>query len=148
MKTKLKTQMKNIGEAMSSFTLSRISPLQRYTTNQAEPSTVPPVVHEVLRSSGQPLDPNTRTFMEPRFGHDFSRVRVHTDTKAAESAQAVNALVYTVGQNIVFGAGRYTPQSSLGRQCLAHELTHVVQQSQTSGNRASRIDAASSRYED
>ncbi|MEA3230154.1 MAG: DUF4157 domain-containing protein [Thermodesulfobacteriota bacterium] len=57
-------------------------------------------------------------------------------------------MVYTVGQNIVFGAGRYTPQSSLGRQCLAHELTHVVQQSQTSGNRASRIDAASSRYED
>jgi hypothetical protein len=85
-------------------------------------------VHEVLRSPGQPLDANTRAFMEPRFGHDFSRVRVHSDASAAESARAVNALAYTVGQDIVFEAGRYAPGASEGRRLLAHELTHVVQQ--------------------
>jgi hypothetical protein len=89
---------------------------------------VPPVVHEVLRSPGQPLDLATRAFMESRFGHDFSQVRVHTDAKAAESAQAVNALAYTVGPHIAFSLGRYSPQSAAGRQLLAHELTHVAQQ--------------------
>src|SRR6266700_2058745 len=66
--------------------------LQRRATSSAELSEVPPIVHEVLRSPGQPLDAFTRAFMEARFGHDFSRVRVHTDSQAAESAQAVNAL--------------------------------------------------------
>src|SRR5439155_11614209 len=66
--------------------------------------------------------------MEPRLGHDFSHVRVHTDAKAAESARAVNALAYTVGQNVVFGARQYEPHASEGRRLLAHELTHVVQQ--------------------
>src|SRR5262245_23115221 len=77
--------------------------LQRSSINQAEPSSVPPIAHEVLRSPGQPLDAGARAFMEPRFGHDFSGVRVHTDTNAAESARAVNALAYTMGQDIVFG---------------------------------------------
>lgn len=72
--------------------------LQRRSTNHAEPSTVPPIVHEVLRSPGQPLDPAARTLMEPRFGHDFSRVRVHADAAAHESARAVGALAYTVGK--------------------------------------------------
>jgi hypothetical protein len=94
---------------------------------------VPPVVQEVLSSSGQPLDAGTRAFMEPRFGRDFSHVRLHTDAKAAESAQAVNALAYTVGNQIAFGAGRYAPESLEGRKLLAHELTHVVQQSGRSG---------------
>ena len=88
----------------------------------------PAIVHDVLRSTGQPLDAQTRAFMEPRFGHDFSRVRVHIDARAAESAQAVNALAYTLGRDIVFAAGHYAPQSSSGRLILAHELTHVVQQ--------------------
>jgi hypothetical protein len=66
--------------------------------------------------------------MEPRFGHDFSRVRVHTDAKAAASAMAVNALAYTVGHNVVFGTGQYRPTTLEGRKLLAHELTHVVQQ--------------------
>jgi hypothetical protein len=101
---------------------------QRRSDIQAEPSTVPPIVQEVLRSPGQPLDAHTRAFMEPRFGHDFSRVRVHTDARAAESAWAVDALAYTVGRNVVFGAGQYVPASSAGQQLLAHELTHVVQQ--------------------
>src|SRR5215470_8949234 len=82
---------------------------QGAATNQTEPLAVPPVVHEVLQSSGQPLAPATRALMEPRFGHDFSQVRVHIDAKAAESAQAVNALAYTVGRGVVFGAGQYTP---------------------------------------
>jgi len=90
---------------------------------------VPPVVHEVLRSPGQPLDPATRAFFEPRFGHDFSAVRIHTDASAAESARAVNALAYTVGRDVVFGAGQYAPGTGEGRRLLAHELTHVVQQS-------------------
>lgn len=81
-----------------------------------------------LRSSGQPLDPTARHFVEPRFGHDFSQVRVHTDSKAAETAQAVNALAFTVGQNIHFGAGEYHPESRGGMRLLAHELAHTVQQ--------------------
>jgi uncharacterized protein DUF4157 len=89
---------------------------------------VPPIVHEVLRSPGRPLDATTRAFMEPRFGHDFSNVRVHTDADAAESARAVNALAYTVGRNIVFGAGQYAAGTNAGQRLLAHELTHAIQQ--------------------
>jgi hypothetical protein len=89
----------------------------------------PPIVGEVLRSPGQPLDRGTREFFEPRFGHDFSGVRVHADALAAESAQAVNALAYTVGRDVVFDSGQYVPGTSQGRQLIAHELTHVVQQS-------------------
>jgi hypothetical protein len=90
--------------------------------------TVPPIVHEVLRSPGHPLDPATRAFMEPRFGHDFSGVRVHADAKAATSARAVNALAYTVGRDVVFGAGQHSPATATGQRLLAHELTHVIQQ--------------------
>jgi hypothetical protein len=95
---------------------------------------VPPIVHEVLHSPGQPLDATSRAFMEPRFGHDFSRVRVHTDERAAESAGAVNALAYTVGHDIVFAASQYPPLTREGRKTLAHELTHVVQQSDGGGS--------------
>ncbi len=102
--------------------------LQRSSTNETEPSEVPPIVHDVLRSPGQPLDPKTRAFMEPHFGHDFSKVRVHTDAKAAESARAVNALAYTVGMDVVFGAGQYAPGTSDRLKLIAHELTHVVHQ--------------------
>ncbi len=104
------------------------SDLQRRATNQAEPATVPPIVHEVLRSSGQPLDVTTRAFMEPRFGHDFNHVRVHTDARAARAARAVNALAYTVGNDIAFGKGQYAPDNTEGKRILAHELTHVLQQ--------------------
>lgn len=88
----------------------------------------PPIVHEVLASPGQSLYSTVRGFMEPRFGYDFSQVRVHTDAKAAESAQAMGAVAYTVGQEVVFGAGQYAPGTAEGRRLLAHELTHVVQQ--------------------
>ena len=102
--------------------------LLRRATRQAEPLEAPPIVHDVLRSPGRPLDPATRDFMEPRFGHDFSQVRVHTDAKAAQSARAVDALAYTVGRNVVFGVGRYAPEADEGRKLLAHELAHVAQQ--------------------
>ena len=88
----------------------------------------PPIVHDVLSSPGQPLDPATRSFMEPRFSHDFSGVRVHTDGRAAASAREVSANAYTVGPNIVFGAGQFAPGTHEGRRLIAHELTHVVQQ--------------------
>jgi len=89
---------------------------------------VPPVVHEVLRSPGQPLDARTRAFMEPRFGYDFSKVRLHTDARAAESAQIVNARAYTVGQDVVFSGAENHPDSKDGMRLLAHELVHTIQQ--------------------
>lgn len=88
----------------------------------------PPIVEEVLASPGKPLDAATRAFFEPRFGHDFSRVRVHVGLAAGESARNVSARAYTVGRNIVFGPGQYVPGSGTGRRLIAHELTHVVQQ--------------------
>jgi hypothetical protein len=95
---------------------------------------VPPTVENLLHSGGgQPLDPQTRSFLEPRFGHDFGRVRVYTDAKAARSAQEVHALAYTVGPNIVFGAGQYRPHAPNGQHLLAHELAHVVQQGAFAG---------------
>ena len=104
------------------------STLHRTASQHVEPEHVPSLVHEVLRSPGQSLDVNTRTFMEPRFNRDFSGVRVHTDNRAAESARSVNALAFTVGSNIVFSAGQYNPKTSHGQRLVAHELTHVVQQ--------------------
>jgi len=89
---------------------------------------VPPIVHEVLRSPGQSLDVDTRTSMEGLFGHNFGKVRVYSDAKAAESSQAINALAYTVGQRIVFGEGSYAPKTRDGSRLLAHELTHTIQQ--------------------
>ncbi|GLH76287.1 hypothetical protein SSBR45G_11950 [Bradyrhizobium sp. SSBR45G] len=91
-------------------------------------SLAPPIVHDVLRAPGQPLDRSARAAMESRFGHSFAGVRIHTDVRAAASARAVGARAYTVGHNVVFGAGHYSPASSAGQRLLAHELTHVVQQ--------------------
>jgi hypothetical protein len=102
--------------------------LQRHAAGSAGVGSVPPVVHSVLNSPGHPLDAPTRGFMESRFGHDFSQVRVHTDSEAAESARAVRAHAYTVGQDVVFGAGNYRPHTPEGRHLLAHELAHTVQQ--------------------
>jgi len=146
--------------------------LQRRANSRGESAAAPPIVYEVLRSPGQPLDRATREYMSTRFNgnfsrvatqsqaqlalgragdsyeqeadaaadrivtdagfltpiYDFSQVRVHTDFKAAESADAVNALAYTVGSHIVFGAGQYAPSSISGKRLVAHELTHVIQQ--------------------
>jgi hypothetical protein len=103
--------------------------LQRRADDSHGPASAPPIVHDVLRSPGQPLDAPTRAFMEPRFGHDFGDVRVHVGGKADESAKAVRALAYTVGRDIVFGADRYKTSTTEGRRLLAHELTHTMQQS-------------------
>ncbi|HYX53127.1 MAG TPA: DUF4157 domain-containing protein [Candidatus Limnocylindrales bacterium] len=92
------------------------------------PAFAPPLVGEVLRSPGRPLDTSIRTVMERRFGQDFSSVRVHADASAAESARAVNARAYTLGNRIVFGARQYVPSTHAGQKLLAHELAHVVQQ--------------------
>jgi Domain of unknown function (DUF4157) len=90
------------------------------------------IVHDVLRLPGQPLDSDTRAFMEPRLGCDFSQVRIHTDQQAAESAQSVGARAYTKGRNVVFGDRQYVPETAAGRRLLAHELAHVVQQGKDS----------------
>ncbi|PWB58136.1 MAG: hypothetical protein C3F18_03025 [Nitrosomonadales bacterium] len=107
--------------------LPRIQRLAGQSAGQMD--SAPASVDHVLASPGMPLEPVLRHDMEQRFGHDFSQVRVHADAKAAESARAVNALAYTLGQNVVFGTGGFQPNTSAGRQLLAHELTHVVQQS-------------------
>ena len=98
-------------------------------TPQAAAGEAPASVHEVLRSPGQPLDAATRAYFEPRFGHDFRRCGCIPDAAAEQSARDVNAHAYTVGHDIVFGAGRFTPGTHEGRRLLAHELTHVVQES-------------------
>jgi len=87
-----------------------------------------PLIQSVLSSPGQPLDAATRSFMEPRFGQDFSGVRVHLGGEAAESARAVNARAYTVGRDVVFGEGQYAPGTDGGKRLVAHELVHVGQQ--------------------
>ena len=81
-----------------------------------------------LNGRGSPLPPDTRAFFEPRFGADFSNVRIHTDSHAADTAKSINARAFTVGSNIAFGSGQFDPGSQQGKQILAHELTHVVQQ--------------------
>jgi hypothetical protein len=103
-------------------------PELRRKATDAAPQFAPPSVHDVLNSPGQPLDQSTRAFMEPRFGRDFGDVQIHTTNRAADSAREVNALAYTAGNHIVFGAGRYSPSSADGQRLLAHELTHVAQQ--------------------
>ena len=90
---------------------------------------VPSVVHAALSSPGKPIDANTRAYFEPRFGHDFSSVRVHTDSGAQASAARVGALAYTLKNDIVFAAGKYAIATTSGRRLLAHELSHVIQQS-------------------
>ena len=88
-----------------------------------------------FRGGGQPLPASTHSMMESRFGHDFSQVRIHTDTRAVETARALNARAYTVGRDIVFGAGQYAPETTVGKKLLVHELTHVVQQNRISPER-------------
>jgi hypothetical protein len=119
--------------------------LSRYASSSAESSPeVPPIVHDVVRSPGEPLDPATRAFMEPRFGQDFSRVRVHSGSAAEQSARGVDAQAYAVGHDIVFGAGRFAPGTHEGRRLIAHELAHVVQQ--TGGTRSASVALKRQRF--
>jgi len=104
--------------------------IQRFTgQGGGEMDMAPSSVERVLASSGTPLQPALRRNMERRFGYDFSHVRIHTDARAIESAHNIGAEAYAVGADIVFGESRYNPQSQEGKCLIAHELTHVVQQS-------------------
>ncbi len=105
----------------------------RPSVSMAERTEAPPIVRDVLRSSGKPLDPGVRASMESSFGHDLTRVRIHDDKPAAASAQAVGATAYTVGDHVVFGQGKFDSGSSHGRQLLGHELAHVLQQRNGAG---------------
>jgi hypothetical protein len=101
---------------------------ERAWVSETAGSEAPAILNDVLRSPGQALDPATRAYMEPRFGRDFSRVRIHTDRRAQESAREINAMAYTAGQEVVFAAGQYRPSTGEGRKLLAHELSHTLQQ--------------------
>jgi hypothetical protein len=119
--------------------------LQRKAGGATSRRIAPEVVHEALRADGEPLAPSARAFMESRFDHDFSRVRVHTGARASQSAQAVNARAYTVGNSIVFKDNEYAPGSLAGARLLAHELAHVVQQERLGGRvqrREEEVDEA------
>ena len=108
-------------------------------------TTAPPIVHEVLHSPGQPLDGAARAFFEPRFGQILGHVRIHTDLLAAELARAVNARAYTVQQHVAFDSGQYAPNTTVGKQLLAHELAHVVQQQGETSALAANSQIESSR---
>src|SRR5260370_22910978 len=124
------------GEECEDCRKKREGTLQRAAVNTTPTSTVPPVVHDVLNSPGQSLDAGIQAFMEPRFGNDFSGGRVNGDEKEGESGRAVNGVGYTVGRDVVVGAGEYAPITIAGKRLLAHELTHVVQQ----GSQSKRFD--------
>lgn len=113
---------------------------QAEPSSVAAPTTAPASVDAVLHSPGQALDSETRAFFEPRFGQDFGGVQVHSDSAAQQSARDVSAHAYTVGHDIVFGTGRFAPQTREGQRLLAHELTHVVQQSGAEGVRVGPRD--------
>jgi hypothetical protein len=134
------------GEDCDSCRQKRVN-LKHEVQHPTEAMSVPPIVNEVLRSPGRSLDAQTRARMEPRFGHEFSQVRVHTDERAASSAKAINAKAYAVQNNIIFGSGFYQPQATSGQRLLAHELTHVVQQQQsgTHADAEARADSVAER---
>jgi hypothetical protein len=103
--------------------------IQRFTgSSSGQTAEAPASVERVLASPGQPLETGLREEMEGRFGYDFSRVRIHTGGAAEQSARDVNANAYTVRNSVVFGVGRFTPETHKGRRLIAHELAHVAQQ--------------------
>jgi hypothetical protein len=121
-----------------------LMPAVQRTTSEGGGTTAPPIIHNVLSSPGHPLDSATRAFFEPKFGRDFSQARIHADAQAAESARAVSANAFTVGWDLVFGAGKYAPETDAGKRLLAHELSHVIQQTPTAGEVSSAFSPASS----
>ena len=94
-----------------------------------------------MKGGGEPLPKETRNYFEKKMGADFSKVRVHKDSSAADTAKSVNAKAFTVGKDVAFGSGQYAPESSEGKKLLAHELTHVVQQegATTSRNKSIQV---------
>lgn len=108
--------------------------LQEKQIKAASQQMAPPVVKDALNTTGAPLDKTTQGFMESKFGKDFSQVKVHTDATAAQSASMLDASAYTVGSDIVFNKNQYDPANTEGKKLLAHELTHVSQQSTAKPN--------------
>ena len=108
-------------------------PIQTKQVSTRAPAVTPNLASRIqlLKAGGQPLPKSVRDFFEPRFGHDFSHVRVHTDAQAVDTSQILNAQAFTVGRDIVFGVRHYAPETTSGRKLLAHELTHVLQQEET-----------------
>jgi hypothetical protein len=102
--------------------------LQRKENGDVANSFAPQIVRDVLSSGGRPLEADTRAFMESRFSLDFGNVKIHDNNAAAKSASSINALAYTLGNNIVFNNGQYAPGTEEGQKLLAHELVHVKQQ--------------------
>jgi hypothetical protein len=117
--------------------------LQAKETPGRTPNATPDAQAQIdgLRGGGQPLPSAVRAFFEPRFGHDFSQVRIHTDDQASASTRSVQALAYTVGRDVVFGPGQYAPDTSWGQRLIAHELTHTVQQGTATPLARARSDA-------
>jgi len=114
--------------------LSSAEPSGRHPLDQPEVKAFPPLLSKGLRSPGRPLDATTRDLLEPRLGHCLGNVRIHTDAQAADVAQEVHARALTVGQDVAFGRDQYDPGTGRGRKLIAHELTHVIQQSQGSSS--------------
>jgi len=119
--------------------------VMRKSSGDRQAVDAPSRVVDVTRTGGQPLDTETRAFMEPRFGHDFSRIRIHSDGEAAIAARSMNARAYTLGSNVVFASGQYAPASIEGRRLLAHELAHTVQQSGGARTGVQRLFGSDSR---
>lgn len=116
--------------------------VQRYADRSTDGADAPASVDRALADGGAPLESGLRTDMEARFGHDFSHVRTHTDAAAERSAHEIDAAAYTAGQHVVFGHGRYAPATSAGRRLIAHELTHVLQQTPGVVRRTPKVPAA------
>lgn len=108
--------------------------LKRKEEPDPDQEKAPFIVSEANSGHDNSMDSHTRTFMENRFGYDFSQVKIHTGPIATKSAQSINALAYTTGKDIVFNEGQYTPETDTGKRLLAHELTHVVQQNHSQSN--------------
>jgi hypothetical protein len=102
--------------------------VRRKATGEAPRAGAPNSVRAALQSPGRPLDAATRSFMEPRFGHSFAEVRIHSGGAASAAATAIRARAFTLGRDVVFAQGEHRPETTAGRRLLAHELTHVVQQ--------------------
>ncbi len=114
--------------------------VQRASDDGAGLSTSPAVeanIAQMQSGGGSPLPASDRSFFENRFGHDFSQIRIHTDSRAVDTSRSLNARAFTVGTDIAFDAGEYQPGSESGRHLLAHELTHTIQQ--TGGIATKRI---------
>lgn len=122
----------HFGETCPQCAIEKNPKLKSVNTEGRTSAHAPQTVHDVLNSSGEPLDAGSRSFMEPRFGQDFGGVRVHHDLSAAAVAASINARAFTVGRHIGFGSGEYAPNTISGRSLLSHELAHVVQQNDSS----------------